>query len=332
MKVLYLVGGIIAVLTVVTFNISSTSQQAAVATVMSVEENIDLESDASTSTGSANSPTETAVAKLVKPVAQPTQPDSLHIVAKVVDGDTITVTMNGELETIRLIGINTPETVDPRDPIECFGVEASNKAGELLLGRKVRVEKDPTQGDRDKYDRLLAYVFRDDGLFINKFMIEQGYAYEYTYNLPYEYQAEFKAAQSSARSQHRGLWADGVCDQQPAISSPPITLQPQSSTPEPQTFVQQPVTPPSSPQPEPTTSQQPEPPAVAQSDPPPAPPASEPPAPDTSGYSCSTNLYNCTDFKTHAEAQAVYDMCSATKGDIHRLDSDKDGQACEGLP
>ena len=132
-------------------------------------------------------------------------------VTKVVDGDTLAIDMNGAIETIRLIGINTPETVDPRKKVECFGIEASNKAKELLTGKYVRIEMDPTQGERDKYKRLLAYVYLEGGLFFNEYMIKEGYAYEYTYNTPYRYQTEFKKAQATAKASLRGLWAQGVC-------------------------------------------------------------------------------------------------------------------------
>ena len=142
-----------------------------------------------------------------------------YSVTKVVDGDTITINLDGTSETIRLIGINTPETVDPRKPVECFGKQASDEAKTLLSGKKVRIEKDSTQGERDKYGRLLAYVFRDDGLFFNEHMIQQGYAYEYTYNKPYKYQTQFKADQVLAKSQGKGLWATGVCDGAVATSS-----------------------------------------------------------------------------------------------------------------
>ena len=137
--------------------------------------------------------------------------NALYSVVKVVDGDTLKIDMNGKEETLRLIGINTPETVDPRKPVECFGKEASNEAKKLLTGKKVRVEKDPTQAERDKYQRLLAYVYGEDGLFFNKYTIEQGYAYEYTYDVPYKYQDEFKTAQRTAETAKRGLWAPGVC-------------------------------------------------------------------------------------------------------------------------
>lgn len=135
----------------------------------------------------------------------------LFLVSSVVDGDTIKVNINGTVETLRLIGIDTPEVVDPRKPVQCFGVEASNKAKELLTGAKVRLETDPTQGERDVYGRLLRYVFLSDGTNFDKLMIEQGYAYEYTYNLPYKYQTEFKQAETYARTNKLGLWADNTC-------------------------------------------------------------------------------------------------------------------------
>lgn len=135
-----------------------------------------------------------------------------YSVASVVDGDTIKVNIDGVTETLRLIGIDTPETVDPRKPVQCFGVEASNKAKELLSGKKVRVEKDQTQGDKDKYGRLLVYIYREDGLFFNKYMIEKGYAHEYTYDLPYKYQSEFKAAETYARENQLGFWSPSTCN------------------------------------------------------------------------------------------------------------------------
>lgn len=135
----------------------------------------------------------------------------LYAVKKVVDGDTLDITINGVVARIRLIGINTPEVVDPRKPVECFGAEASNRAKELLNGKNVRIESDPTQADRDKYGRLLRYIYIEDGTFINQKMIQDGYAYEYTYDIPYKYQLQFKKAQKDAQEGRRGLWGDGVC-------------------------------------------------------------------------------------------------------------------------
>lgn len=137
--------------------------------------------------------------------------DPLYPVVRVVDGDTIVAHIDGVDEKIRLIGINTPETVDPRRTVECFGKEASAVTKHLLTGTTVRLERDLSQGDRDKYGRLLRYVFLPDGTFVNKKLIEEGYAYEYTYRIPYRYQTEFKAAQTAARENARGLWAPEAC-------------------------------------------------------------------------------------------------------------------------
>ncbi len=133
-------------------------------------------------------------------------------VVKVVDGDTVVVEMDGQAETLRLIGINTPETVDSQKPVECFGREASAKAKALLTGQTVKLVADLTQGERDKYGRLLRYVFLANGTNFNQLMIEEGYAYEYTYNLPYQYQTKFKTAERRARLFEKGLWAAGVCE------------------------------------------------------------------------------------------------------------------------
>jgi len=146
---------------------------------------------------------------------QPTQNQNaqvLYSVSSVVDGDTVKVNINGTVTTLRLIGINTPETVDPRTPVQCFGKEASDRAKLLLSGKKVRLEADPTQGELDKYGRLLRYVYLEDGTFFNEKMISDGYAYEYTYNIPYKYQSQFKAAQADAKKNLRGLWSPNTCN------------------------------------------------------------------------------------------------------------------------
>lgn len=133
-------------------------------------------------------------------------------VTHVVDGDTIDVDIDGKVERIRLIGIDTPETVDPRKPVQCFGREASNKTKEMLSGKQVRLESDLTQDDRDKYGRLLRYVFLEDGTNYDQWLVAQGYAHEYTYQIPYKYQAEFKAAEHQARDANLGLWSPNTCN------------------------------------------------------------------------------------------------------------------------
>lgn len=135
----------------------------------------------------------------------------LLAVSRVVDGDTLVVSRGGKDEKVRLIGVDTPESVDPRKPVQCFGAEASRYAKSLLEGRSVRLEADASQGERDRYGRLLAYVFLEDGTNVNLELVRQGYAHEYTYRLPYRYQAEFKAAEREAREAARGLWAPETC-------------------------------------------------------------------------------------------------------------------------
>ncbi len=155
-------------------------------------------------------------------------------VLKVVDGDTLSVSIDGHSTTLRLIGINTPETVDPRKPVECFGKEASNRAKALLSGKKVSIELDPSQGNRDKYDRILAYVFLEDGTNFNKLMIQEGYAYEYTYDKPYKYQQEFKLAQANAKNAGVGLWATDACSTKAETTTPvvvPVTSKTPTQTP-----------------------------------------------------------------------------------------------------
>lgn len=180
-------------------------------------------------------PTATKTPQVTLTTVSPTKTASneakMYVVSKVVDGDTIKVEIEGRYETVRLIGIDTPETVDPRKPVECFGKEASIKISELLKDGKVALELDNTQGDKDKYNRLLRYVFLADGTHINNALIKQGYAHEYTYNLPYKYQSEFKTAEKDARDNKRGLWADNVCISSVPSLVPSNTVVPPSATP-----------------------------------------------------------------------------------------------------
>lgn len=136
---------------------------------------------------------------------------SATTVVKVIDGDTLEVLIDGKKEKVRVIGINTPETVDPRRPVECFGKEASNHAKSLLSGQTVTLESDPTQDNKDKYGRLLRYVNLPDGTDFGLTMISEGYAYEYTYEVPYKYQTQYKKAQLEAEKGEKGLWSDASC-------------------------------------------------------------------------------------------------------------------------
>jgi micrococcal nuclease len=173
----------------------------------------------------------------------------LYPVAKVVDGDTIDVLIDGKTERLRLIGMDTPETVDPRKPVQCFGKEASIKMAALVSGKSVTLEADPSQGERDKYGRLLRYVFLENGQNVNLTMIAEGYAHEYTYNLPYKYQADFKAAEAAAKASGKGLWSPNTCNGDTSKAAAQAT----TSSPTTPTTASQPSTPTAS-TPAPTTN------------------------------------------------------------------------------
>jgi micrococcal nuclease len=127
-------------------------------------------------------------------------------VTKVSDGDTITVDMNGTAETVRFIGVDTPETHKPNTPVQCFGPQASDFTTKTLTGASVRLEADPTNDNRDRYDRLLRYVYTQDGTLLNKTLVEQGYGFAYL-SFPFQKKQEFAAAQSRAQNAKSGLWA-----------------------------------------------------------------------------------------------------------------------------
>lgn len=156
-------------------------------------------------------------AKSEKALSVSVDPARLYQVERVVDGDTIAVDVDGQEVTVRFIGMNTPETVDPRRPVQCFGKQASAEMKRILTSTttselvSVRLETDPTQGTTDRYGRLLAYVILEDGTLLNQLMIAEGYAYEYTYNIPYKYQKEFKKAEVDARTMKKGLWDTSIC-------------------------------------------------------------------------------------------------------------------------
>lgn len=127
------------------------------------------------------------------------------LVTKVVDGDTIVVNSG---TTVRLIGIDTPETVDPRRPVGCFGKEASNKVKELLTGKEVILQKDVSE--TDKYKRLLRYVFlplpEGRTLFANDYLVREGFAKALTYPPDVKYNEQFRRAEREAKESNRGLW------------------------------------------------------------------------------------------------------------------------------
>ncbi|HEY9583831.1 MAG TPA: thermonuclease family protein [Candidatus Paceibacterota bacterium] len=134
-------------------------------------------------------------------------PKEEYKVYKILDGDTFQIKVKKDIVTVRMLGVDTPETVDPRKTVQCFGKEASDKTKEILNGKSVKLELDSTQSKTDKFQRILAYVYVDD-LLVNKYLIEIGYAHEYTYDIPYRKQAEFKEKEREARKGKFGLWGN----------------------------------------------------------------------------------------------------------------------------
>ncbi|HWP61022.1 MAG TPA: thermonuclease family protein, partial [Candidatus Paceibacterota bacterium] len=127
--------------------------------------------------------------------------------------------------TVRVMGIDTPETVDPRKPVECFGPQASAEGKHLLTGQDVRLVADPTGDEYDMYGRMLAYVYLPGGTFYNEFMIRNGFAHEYTFKKAYEFQKEFRAAQAAAKQQQLGFWSPATCNGNTGVGSSPTPLQ-----------------------------------------------------------------------------------------------------------
>lgn len=142
----------------------------------------------------------------------------LLLVAGIVDGDTIKVWIDGKREKVRLIGVDTPETVKPGYGVACFGKQASSKMQSLVQSKQVRLQADPSQGNLDKYGRLLRYVFLPDGTDVAQALIAGGYGREYTYDTAYLYRSSFLAAQSNAQAKKLGLW--GQCTYASAFSPP----------------------------------------------------------------------------------------------------------------
>jgi micrococcal nuclease len=149
-------------------------------------------------------------------------------VLRVVDGDTIEVLYNGKKEDVRLIGVDTPETVHPSKPVQPYGPEASAFTKAQLTGKRVGLEFDVEQ--RDRYGRLLAYVWLDNKMF-NRTLIQEGYAQVATFPPNVKYVDDFTRLQKEAREARRGLWglespAAQASNPPPGKGAPPATWQP----------------------------------------------------------------------------------------------------------
>lgn len=230
----------------------------------------------------------------------------LDFVERVVDGDTI---ITKDLGRVRLIGINSPETLAPAQrqgaPAQCYGPEASAKLKELLPpGTRVRLETDvePT----DKYGRTLVYVFREpDDLLINGALVEGGYARARAYKPNVQFEGMFTLLQKDAQAARRGLW--GGCDAAIASASAPAPAAAASAISA----------------------------LAAGSSASRAGPIALPSA--SIGEWPSANpanpgdSKNCADFGSFAEAKRWFDKYSPFYGDVAKLDGDGDGVPCESL-
>jgi len=190
-----------------------------------------------------------------KPIQEPEEQSDYFTVTYIVDGDTLDVDTG---ERVRLICIDTPERG------EYYYSEAKEYLKSLTLNKEVDLVKDISETDR--YGRLLRYIYLTDGTFVNELMVRNGYARAYPYNPDTTLCPQIQEAESRAKSNNLGIWAE------------------QEDEPKP------------------------------------------------TGIICSYNAYNCADFSTHAQAQAVFEYCGGISNDIHRLDGDYDGLACESLP
>src|SRR5665213_854028 len=130
----------------------------------------------------------------------------MYTINHFIDGDTIAVNMNGNVEKVRFIGVDTPETHKPNTPVQCYGPEAAayTKAQISKFG-KVRLQADPLDTNRDRYNRLLRYVYLPDGTLQDEQLIQKGYGFAYL-SFPFSKKAQFAVDQTAAQAAKLGLW------------------------------------------------------------------------------------------------------------------------------
>lgn len=142
-----------------------------------------------------------------------------YAVDRVIDGDTVVLAIDGKRTTVRLIGVDTPETVHPNKPVQRYGREASAFTKRLLTGKRVFMEREPGSNTKDRYGRELAYLYLETGLLVNKEIISKGYGFAYT-KYPFGKMEDFRKAEAQAREAKVGLWAD---EDQAHDQAPPAT-------------------------------------------------------------------------------------------------------------
>lgn len=244
-----------------------------------------------------------------KPVSEPEATTSKRIktqVTRVVDGDTFEAMINGKKEKVRLILVDTPETVKPGVPVQPFGKEASDFSKNLLTGKTVELEFDAQQ--RDKYGRLLAYVYVD-GKSVQEQLLEKGLARVAVFPPNVKYVDKYRAIQSKAQQQKIGIWSIENYVRDDGYHPPVTTAEKSSSTSSSHTST---ISTHHS-----TTSHT---------------------STSTHHTTTSNHTYtfhrdmDCSDFSSQSEAQAYFDSHGGSpSNNVDGLDRDHDGIACESL-
>ena len=226
---------------------------------------------------------------------------AFYPVVGIADGDTITVRVDGGKQKVRLIGLDTPETRKPGVPVQCFGKEASSHMQSLVQSKKVQLVADSSQGDRDRYGRLLRHVYVAGATNVALAQIEGGFGREYTYDGPYQHRLEYLAAQHRAKTSRRGTWGppcNGFHEADAAAAKPPAS------------DASRPGAPSTAPAPPPSAA----PPAM------PTAPAA-PAAPRTGEAACAIkgNVNSKGDKIAHLPGSATYDATRITPGKGERM-------------
>ncbi len=137
-----------------------------------------------------------------------TSQPGLYSINHFIDGDTISVNMNGQAETVRFIGVDTPETHKPNTPVQCFGPDAAAFTKATIGSQSVRLVSDSLSTNRDRYNRLLRYIYLPNGTDLDELLIQRGYGFAYVY-FPFTKSQQFLADEHAAQSAKLGLW--NVC-------------------------------------------------------------------------------------------------------------------------
>jgi micrococcal nuclease len=136
-----------------------------------------------------------------------TSQPGMYAIDHFIDGDTIAVNMNGKVESVRMIGVDTPETHKPNTPVQCYGPAAAAFTKNAIGSSRVRLASDSKSTDRDRYNRLLRYVYLPDGRLLDELLVQNGYGFAYT-QFPFTKSDQFSADQDSAKATNKGLWGN----------------------------------------------------------------------------------------------------------------------------